>query len=72
MKDYEKLMAEMEKGVIFLYNPNEETVVKIMPDGKAFAKFEGEAEYEVNMNTNMVTDAIIAAKQISEKDYNEY
>lgn len=58
-----------KKETIFLWEDENEVYVKSVPGKGYFAKFPGKQEYPIAPNTDTVTRAIDAQKEVTEEEY---
>ena len=72
-KNLTNINTELESGnIVYLYEQIEEAVIKITPNKKCYAKFSNSNEFELNMDTNLVTNALSECFSISKKQYDEF
>ncbi len=59
------------EGAYFI-NTIESCVVKILKDGDYFAKFSGEKEFKLDVNTDLVSGAMMENREITRVEYLNY
>lgn len=68
MKHYEELIRRSQEAPVFLKHEFEGALIKFQK-GKALVKFPGKPEFQANKNSNLVTEALMEGKEISEGEY---
>ena len=70
---HEELIKKIGNEVVYIENTWEDIAIKILPDhGGYLAKFKGGKEYKIESSSQVVCDALLESKEITEKEYNEY
>ena len=73
-KASEKLLDKLRNGEeVFLKNTLSAVVIRIEPDNvHYFVKSIGLDEYSISRTTELVSDTILEANEISKEEYNQY
>lgn len=73
MGNYLEIAKKLETETVYLYNEIENLVIKLLPkDGKNYAKWAGGEEYEVDLDSDAVFNARLAANEITKEKYNKF
>lgn len=72
MSNDDKIIKELKKGnEVYLYEDYQDAVIRIVPGKKArfFAKLKSGGEYPIKESTNLVTEAFLGGKIITQEEY---
>ena len=62
----------LKSAPVFLRNKFEGAVLRSTTEGKFYARFPGDKEYEIHFSTDFVTDAILDWAEITESQYTDF
>ncbi len=68
MELYDRILTED----VYMMNTSEKCVLKISEEGKYYIRYRGDAEYEINSLSKIVTMALLEAKEISKAKYEKF
>jgi hypothetical protein len=70
MRNFKLVMSKIGKEVVYLFNPEQEIVVRIEPEQEFwFAKEKGGKEYRLHHSTDIARETLMQAIQITPEDY---
>ena len=72
MKEYENIMKRLGTENVYLENSFEKIALRSEPGNKWFAKTPGALEYELAGSTDLVSDTLREANEITEAQYQAY
>lgn len=68
----EAASKRLKSSPVFLRNEFEGAVLRSTPEGKFYARFPGDEEYEIHFSTNLVTDALLDWVEITKSEYEKF
>jgi hypothetical protein len=70
---YQSILNKIGKQTVYLLNDFRDVVVKIMPRNENWhVKAKDCTEWDVHYSTDIANETLLEAKEITEKEYNEY
>ena len=70
---YEEIMDKIDKGQeVFLEDTSEDVAVRIAPGEYYFAKRHGQDEHQIRHSTQLISDALAEANEITREQYDNY
>ncbi len=66
-----RIIDQVAKRPIYLYNYLEDCYVRTKPGGFYYAKFPGGKEYRLDRTTKMVTDALLGSIEVTKAQYDK-
>ncbi len=71
MKEEERIRRFLG-GPVYLKNEFEGIVLRMIPEGRYYAKFAGKKEYSIERSTNLVTETWLEWDEITRDEYNKF